>query len=406
TPEPTDTPAPTEDPTPARALALAAEHGLTEDDLHGEYELFIRFSETVECNSALGKYKEFVYLIFPVAADASAYMDLDYFFNMLSELSFNECELESGIAGMYTAGVNRVDISTSIEPYDSYHTAEVVFHELMHFVDFNVSNEYPALYLLNGKRLTPYEIDGLSQEEQDALVICYDPDVVTEGGAEYFTAKYFAGAVRAYFIPAQFLAGVEYIFGEEKLDELFFSRDSAAVLAELFLEAGYTKEKYYSAWQTLNWLTSSVYHDEPSVYIAPEDMLIDLYESRLGEGWQTDEGFLYILKAINGIVGEGYQRSEHADFLRGVEFRTWAQYDAFTEKLFGELPFEPDLRYLPPTPLVRGGRLMLGAFAEWTDPESQEHIRGALTMDYDFESETLLGYQATDYDAMTDRYFG
>ena len=332
-------------------------------------------------------------------------MDLDYFFNMLSELSFNECELESGIAGMYTAGVNRVDISTSIEPYDSYHTAEVVFHELMHFVDFNVSNEYPALYLLNGKRLTPYEIDGLSQEEQDALVICYDPDVVTEGGAEYFTAKYFAGAVRAYFIPAQFLAGVEYIFGEEKLDELFFSRDSAAVLAELFLEAGYTKEKYYSAWQTLNWLTSSVYHDEPSVYIAPEDMLIDFYEHERGDGWQTDEGFLYILKAINDVVGDGYLRSRHAEFLRGIEFLTWAQYDAFLEALYHELPFQPELRYALPTPVIRSGRLMLGSFAEWTDPETQQRIRGTVTVDYDLAAEALLGYETIDMDAVTARYF-
>ena len=406
TEEPTAAPAPTEDPVPARATALAAEHGLAEEELHGEYALFLRFSEAVEGNAALGKYKEFVYLIFPVVADASPYLDHDHFFDMLAGLSFNECVLDTGIAGMYTSGVNVVDINTEIDPYDSYHVPDVVFHELMHFVDFNVNSELPAIYVLNGRRLSVSELDRLSEEEQEQAVACYEPDVVTEGGAEYFAARYFAGAERAYFIPAQFLAGVEYVFGEEKIKELFFSRDSGAVLAELFIEAGYSKERFYNANQTLSWLTNSAAHGEPSVYIAPEDMLIDLYESRLGEGWQTDEGFLYILKAINGIVGEGYQRSEHADFLRGVEFRTWAQYDAFTEKLFGELPFEPDLRYLPPTPLVRDGRLMLGAFAEWTDPESQEHIRGALTLDYDFESETLLGYQATDYDAMTDRYFG
>ena len=135
-------------------------------------------------------------------------------------------------------------------------------------------------------------------------------------------------------------------------------------------------------------------------------MLIDLYESKLGSGWQTDEGFLYILKAINGVCGEDYQRSQHAGFLRGVEFRSWNQYNAFTAKLYGELPFEPDLRYLPPTPLVRGGRLLLGGFAEWTDPETQEHMRGTVTVDYDFEAETMLGYETVDFDALTSRYFG
>lgn len=406
TPEPTDTTAPTEDPIPQAALALASEHGLTQEDLHGEYELFLRFGEAVEGNSALGRYKEFMYLIFPVVADASPYMDHDRFFDMLAGLSFNECALEPGIAGMYTAGENVVDINTEIDPYDSYHVPEVVFHELMHFVDFNVNNDAPAIYVLNGRRLNTLELEELPEEEREQAVACYEPDVVTEGGAEYFTAKYFAGAERAYFIPAQFLAGVEYIFGEEKINELFFSRDSGAVLAELFIEAGYSKERFYNANQTLSFLTNSASHGEPSVYIVPEDMLIDLYESKLGGGWQTDEGFLYILKAMNDICGEDYKRSEHAEFLRSVEFRTWAQYDAFTEKLFGKLPFQPDLRYLPPTPFIRGGRMLLGAFAEWTDPETQEHVRGTLTLDYDFGSEAPLGHETIDLDALTSRYFG
>jgi hypothetical protein len=402
---PTETPAPTEDPTPAMALALAQEHGLSEEDVRGEYELFIRFSETVEGNTALGKYREFMYLIFPVVADASAYMDLDHFFDTLAGLSFVECALETGIAGRYTAGSNVVEISTEIDPYDSYHVPEVVFHELMHFVDFNVGDSIPAIYVLDGRRLNVFEFDELSPEEQERAVACYDPDVVSEGGAEYFTAKYFAGAERAYFIPAQFLAGVEYIFGEEKLDELFFSGDSGAVFAELFINAGYSKEKFANANQTLSFLTNSSDHGVPEVYIAPEDMLIDLYESKLGSGWQEDEGFLYILKAINGICGEEYRRSERKDFLRGVEFRTWAQYNAFVEKLYGELPSTPDLRYLPPTPLMRGGRLLLGAFAEWTDPETGEHVRGTVTVDFDFEAETMLGYETIDLDALIGRYF-
>lgn len=403
---PTDTPEPTEDPLPAAALALAEEHGLPEEDIRGEYELFIRFSETVEGNPALGMFREFVYSIFPVVADASAYMALDHFFSMLAGLSFAERVLEPGIAGRYTVGANEVEINTEIDPCDSYHVPEVVFHELMHFVDFNANNEIPAIYVLDGRRLNVFEFDELSPEDQERAVACYDPDVVIEGGAEYFTAKYFAGAERAYFIPAQFLAGVEYIFGEEKLDELFFSRDSGAVLAELFVEAGYSKEKFANANQTLSFLTNSDDHGVPEVYIAPEDMLIDLYESKLGGGWQEDEGFLYILKTINGVCGGEYRHSERKDFLRGVEFRTWEQYSAFVEKLYGELPFEPDLRYLPPTPLMRGGRLLLGAFAEWTDHETGEHVRGTVTVEYDFEAETILGYETIDFDALADRYFG
>ena len=399
-------PEPTDNPVAAEALRIAEEHGLSEQDLHSEYDLFIRFTENVEANSDLGRYKEFMYRIFPVVAAASAYMDYDYFFNRLSELSFTDGDIESVFAGMYTNVENRVYISSESDPEFSYHVPETVFHELMHFVDFNVDNNTPAMYLHNGKRLQPYELDGMSPEEMDELVLCLDYEFIAEGGAEYFTAKYFSGATRAYFIPSQFMAGFEYIYGEEKLNELFFSRDSGVVIAEVFLDAGYTKEKFYAATETLNYLTSPDNHDVPSDYVAPEDILIDLYEYKLGDGWQTDEGFLYILKAMNGVTGTDFERSEHADFLRGIEFNSWEQYDAFAEKLYSDFPEKPQLDFLPPVHVIRDGRLMLGAFAQWTDADTQKTVRGTLTVSYDFSTEKLVSCEKTNMDEIVNRYFG
>ena len=399
-------PEPDDNPAVAEALRIAREHGLSDDELRGEYELFIRFSETLEGNSDLGSYKDFTYRIFTVVAAASDFIEPDFFFDRLSELVICEGELESGLAGIYNNVDNSVTINTEIDPADAYHVPEVVFHELMHFVDFNVDNNPSAMYLHNGRRLLPYELDGMSPEEMDELILCSEPEVVTEGGAEYITAKYFSGATRAYFIPSQFLAGIEYIHGEEKLNELFFGRDSDAIFAELLLDAGYSKEKYFSAVETLNWLTYPDSHENPSDYVAPEDILIDLYEHKLGDGWKTDEAFLYILKAINGVTGTDYKYSKHSGFLKGVEFNTWEQYNAFIEKLYGDFPELPQLRYLPPVPVIRDGSLMLGAFAEWTDADTKKTIRGTITVDYDFDAEKLLGCETIDMDEIVSRYFG
>ena len=68
------------------------------------------------------------------------------------------------------------------------------------------------------------------------------------------------------------------------VDELLFSRHSDALWAELFLDAGYTADEYYDAAASLNWLTNPMENFRPNNYIMPEDILIDLYENKLGSG--------------------------------------------------------------------------------------------------------------------------
>ena len=85
---PSPEPGPTQEPIVRDALKTAEDHGLSEDDLRGEYELFLRFSETIESNSELGEYRELVYRIFPVIADHKMYIDPEFFLGRLASLSF------------------------------------------------------------------------------------------------------------------------------------------------------------------------------------------------------------------------------------------------------------------------------------------------------------------------------
>ena len=404
TPEPT----PVQDPEAAEALELALRHGLSAEELRGEYGLFIRFAETVEGNASLGKYAEFVYLIFPVIADQTEYLDEAHFLERLSQLSFAEQELDPGVAGQYRFEPNEIliDPRHSEGVNGDCELPAVVFHELMHFADRSLNGEERTEYILDGESLTPEEYLALPLDDRIRAVIVYGADLLLEGGAELYTAKYFAGAVRWYFKAAAILTGIEYIYGTEKLDELFFSAQSDTLLAQLLLDAGYTEDEYYDVIGNLNWYTNQAENVRPAREICAEDILIDLYEHEYGSGWQADEYFLYVLKAINGVAWSGYEASEHADFLKEAEFGTYRQYEEFLGKVYADLPERPDVSCEPLAPVIRGRHFTLASFARWTDAGSGQRKRGTIAAEYDFNAESTIGCRLIDMDAVMDRYFG
>ncbi len=407
TAEPTPEPAPTPTPDPVRAEAerTAAEHGLGIEELRGEYALFLDFAEAVGSSLGIGGYEKLVYRIFPVIADNKEHIDTEYLFSRLPYLSFEVRELDPGTAGQYQAGPNTIFINTDIGESDDNQYPSIIFHELMHFIDFSASPEEGALYLLDGERLSADEFLALPLDDQIRAVIVYETAPVKEGCAELYTAKYFAGAVRSYFDVCSFMTGIECVYGSDALAELFFSRDSDALFAELLLDAGFTQDRYYDAMASLNRLA---YHTDykPKNYMPPEDILIELYEHKLGGGWKTDERFLYVLKALNGVAWSGYEESVHADFLKDIDFSTRQQYESFIASVYADLPSAPELRYEPPAPVIRGGRFTLAAFASWHDPEAREEISGVIAAEYDFGAEKPIGYELIDMDAVLKEYLG
>ncbi len=397
-----ETPAsdPISDAEEAEALRIAVSHGLLEEDLRGRYDLFLRFDKAIEENSGLDGYEEYVYRIFPVVADQEQYIDTDYLLERLGYLEINETGFESGDGGVFYDDANMITINTNMNEEDRYQRPSVVFHELMHFVDFSAGPEREIFYYFNGEAITFDEFTELPSDEMSEALPCYETSYLVEGGAETYTAKYLAGAVRAYFIPCQFLTGLEYIYGGDVLDRSFFRRESDALMAEIFLEAGYSADRYFNANESLNWLTYPERYSKPDPYIPPEDILIDLYESRLGDGWKTDEYFLYILKTMNIIGVPCAEESAYADFLNGIEFSSFDSYYRFEGRLYAGLPAVPTIRYIPPSPVILNGRNTIGAFAEWTDEKTQETVHGTISVEYDFGKEEPVNYELLDMDAM------
>ncbi len=85
----------------------------------------------------------------------------------------------------------------------------------------------------------------------------------------------------SYFDSVVFLTGIDYIIGGNYVDELFLRWDSDAVFADLFLEIGYSYEKYDLGVATLNNMTRPALYPTLGEPFSPEDMLIDLRSSAM-----------------------------------------------------------------------------------------------------------------------------
>ena len=379
-------------PDAAKAKELAALHGVSEEDLHGAYSLFVRFSEVLEAYDKLGDYREFVYRIFPLIADNTAYLDEDFFFSSLAELSIEVEEIGDGENGVYWFDSKQLYLNETMFREKPYIVLHSLFHELMHFVDYSINGLVEPVYLLDGKRYHFDETGALSSGDSSRLILCEGSEIVTEGGAELFASKYYDCAPNAYFPSVTFMTGLEYVMGEDFINELFLNRDSGALLEQLFFDIGYSPEDYQRVAQMLNSLSRTDLYPMPDDPISPEDMLIDLYEYKLGDGWCEDAGFHYILKCLNGIALDGWKTSEHSDFLETIEFETFSQYEDFQKKLFEKAKEVRDIDVLPPTPFMRNGKLLIGGFATLEDPQTGEESHGTVTFDYDFETDTLRNY--------------
>ena len=63
------------------ALKLAQELGVKEDELHGQYGLFLKYVDCIDQNTELGTLKDYVLHLFPVVADHLKPEDESYFYS-------------------------------------------------------------------------------------------------------------------------------------------------------------------------------------------------------------------------------------------------------------------------------------------------------------------------------------
>ena len=399
TEEPAATPTPDPDPDHAamqEALELAAKHSLSEDDLRGRYDLFVRFCRNVENNGRLGEFADYVYLLFPMIADHIKAESEDYFLAKVGSLKIQSWKIQRNHAGEYEQSDNTVTINSLYLESDDMSYMATVMHELTHFVDTNIDGPVEKVTFTTDHA---YPINDVPKDQQGSLIGSSDVEFLVEGGAELYIAKYFTHYTRHYTPAVQFLTGLEYLCGSELLDEVFFAHDSAYVLSEYLISQGFSPEELIYFYTTMY---AMCYWKTPTgTVLRPEDVLIRLYEKLRGSDFRADPTFCYILSSIyKEDFGFDVFPSPNEEFLKS-NLLSYEDNQAFLYPILHQLDDLPPLQFYATQIccLYLDGKLYLAAEVSRYDGDDDDTNddpgapHEALVIDYDFETRVASSYE-------------
>ncbi len=386
------------DPVEQEAKALAAELGVSEDELHGKYEFFIKYADCVVNNPKMGEWRAYALHFFPEAADHVPEEHQEFFLEKVRTLKMESMAIEDA-SGDYNAQGNSLRVYSDGFSSANSSIYTTIYHELTHFLDAFAEGEEKEDLFYTGTRFA-YDEELTDEERQqiytDNRGVIY-ASFITEGGAELYSNKYFGKSPRSYFAESIFLVGYEYIFGSAALDELFFATDSTMRFVKILQDAGYSDEKICKVFESFNYDTYAR-TAEPADAIRFEDVLIDLYEFKKGAGWKDDKVFCQILRQINN----GYMyfmelpAPVHAE-LKEIFLDANALWD-WSVSIMNQIPeYNKDTEY-PDLLCVMihedkpylAARLMRTVTDDDFDPS-------AIEIDYDFDNGKVLSYEYIEY---------
>ncbi|MBR5937740.1 MAG: hypothetical protein IKZ90_05710 [Clostridiales bacterium] len=228
---------------------------------------------------------------------------------------------------------------------------EIMYHELMHFIDFSIGGEHRSNV--------------------------------------YYTGKYYRKTMEGYNTPASFLSGIEWIYGEETVDRLFFSSDSEMEFVLLLQDAGISDQKIVNIIRTFNRETYGS-NGLPENPVRMEDVLVDLYESKKGSGWKEDKVFMQILNEIHAWTTEEYP-FEHEE-LKAL-LLDYPAMEKMSENVLSQIDHPTSQELVRFFKLILlGGKPYLAADL-FTSFEFDRNEAISLIVEYDFDQEKVISYK-------------
>ena len=377
---PTPTPTPTPDPKD-EAVRIAVQVGLTEEELKGKYDLFIRYAEAVSSNQSFKGKMEYLFHLFPIVADHLKSENEEYFFTKVKDLKVTLNHTD-GIDGQYVQTMNMIELDPDLETRlgkEAY--AAVFYHELMHFIDLTIDGNGVAQYmcLLDDGSIRKYS--ELSASERDR-VKDFMYSYFIEGGAEMYTSEYFTYAPNSYLPRVRFLVGMKYIFGVEKIDNMFFDSDTDSQFVELLRANGFTDEEIVKVFMAMRNSPDAL--KEPKTLIDPREVLIRFYINNVGPDYDKDKVFCLIL----GSMKEDDLNKIPSDYSKfytkqsGVSQADVLQIWGYLTNIVGD--YDVQWGFIgSPAPLYLNGELKISVTAGPTEGNKLDYK--AVVADYDFE---------------------
>ena len=361
---------------------------MEEEDLRGEYGLFVRYCDAIKSNPDLGIYEKYMYHLFPYVADYMDEENEDFFFERVSTLAFEDCKGQD-YAGCFDFGRNTVVIDYDLL-YGEAYFATTVYHELMHFLDFSMNGPTETVYYMqDGSFLSE---DECREDQYDQIVISLGNGYFIEGGAELYFSELIGSSPCTYWPAEQFLVGLEYIFGSERIAEMFFSEKTDELFVDLLLENGFSSEEIVKLYNAMPYMTAEEELD-PETVIDPKDVLIRLYINNIGPDYESDAAFSRIVCDAELIEYPDFpsEFSEYTDSLSTFSEKQQKNMISY----FKENGMETDgmlvIFYAPPTPYYWNGELKLVSLL-WFYGDV-DNVFKTVVIDYDFEAEEILGFE-------------
>lgn len=256
-------------------------------------ELFKKYASIVLDNEKIGKYKKDVLNMFNVLVDQKENLEEEYFFSALTRLSLSDVKEIStpGAAGVYYDSDKRIELLVN--------SHSVITHELMHFFDFNINNSTDNnIYLCNDKYYSKTAVLELGlKEQQTCHIYSVSNNFIVESGAEVNSNRYSNGAIDAYVDAVEVYNALAYIYGEEFMESVYFSKDGDYQLFKKLTQY-ITPEEYVKFLDSASVFTNinAEYDVNNSKVVA--ETLVTLYEKTIGGNWYEDKEFLFIINFI------------------------------------------------------------------------------------------------------------
>lgn len=273
-------------------------------------ELFKKYAYITLNNNRLNNYQNKVLDLFYEIAINKDYLDEYYLLSSLKKLSITKKDTldEEGYTGLYYDDNKRIDL---LEDDNN-----VMYHELTHFVDFSFNIDAShEIFKCGDNYLSNNEFMKLDVTESNncELVIFEEPNFITEGGAEYFSSYYLnKNVLRAYKFQTNIIGALTYIYGFDKLNEIYFSTDGSYKLFMLFNKAGISISEYNNFLEVTN--TKHNVNDEDTLMIT--DILIKLYEHKKDNHWYEDIEFKEIISLLINYTNINQSTSNYQEYLK------------------------------------------------------------------------------------------
>jgi len=375
----------------AQASEKAGKMGISKDDLHGQYSFFLEYADCVEKNTKLGDFSEFAIRLFPDVAGHIRDEDKALFLDKLSKLQFKVEDIEFG--GQYFSDTEEILVSSNYYQWDEADTCFILYHEMFHFVDRYIDGLEQCV-TFNGQSFSDVDIDA-AYEGNDEWVRC---TFAEEGMADLYVAKTLSKSFDSYHAACNFLTAMEYIYGSDVVEDMLFDRNTTRKFISILSELGYNNTRIVKIIKDFNAYTYDFW-DSETLSISFEDVLVDMYEKKIGLDWQKDPLFCFLL--YNQSVGylpercfSGYyQHKEIKDVLEKEKAKMHTRCDTVnqTADVFQE---EEDPESWHAAIFVDGEFLL--SEITWVLDENDEYRSELHLLRYDFEKETLIEHKMID----------